>query len=442
MKMSKPYVALVGRPNTGKSTLFNKLAGRRISIVDDTPGVTRDRIITEASWLDTSFYLIDTGGIEPENKDEIISQMRRQANTAMEMADVVVFIADAKEGITAADEEIADLIRKNGINCILAVNKTDSSGAAAQIYDFYSLSLGDPMPISAEQGLGLGDLLDEIVSRFPESKKHEESDEEYNIAVIGKPNVGKSTLINAFLGEERVIVSPVAGTTRDAIDTLFIYEGQLFTLIDTAGIKRKSRSFDNIDYYSSLRAAAAIERSDVCLLLIDASAGVTDQDAKIASAVNDAGKALVIVVNKWDLIEKETNTMAQTEKAVKKALYFVDYAPVVFISALDNKRVGKLMPKVKEVLGFYEMRINTGLLNEVTANALSMNPPPSKGGRHLKIYYASQVSVKPPTVVLFVNDSSLRKKSYDRYLTGKLRDAFKFTGTPIRLVYRDKSDKE
>ena len=440
--MSKPYVALVGRPNTGKSTLFNKLAGRRISIVDDTPGVTRDRIITEASWLDTSFYIIDTGGIEPENKDEIISQMRRQASTAMEMADVVVFIADAKEGITAADEEIAELIRKNGIDCILAVNKTDSSAAADQIYDFYSLSLGDPMPISAEQGLGLGDLLDEIVSRFPESKKNEESDEEYNIAVIGKPNVGKSTLINAFLGEERVIVSPVAGTTRDAIDTLFIYEGRLFTLIDTAGIKRKSKSFDNIDYYASLRAAAAIERSDVCLLLIDAAAGVTDQDAKIASAVNEAGKALIIVVNKWDLIEKETNTMAQTEKAVKKALYFVDYAPVVFISALDNKRVGKLMPKVEEVLGFYEMRINTGLLNEVIANALSMNPAPSKGGRHLKIYYASQVSVKPPTVVLFVNDSSLRKKSYDRYLAGKLRDAFKFTGTPIRLVYRDKSEKE
>ncbi|MFA0816242.1 MAG: ribosome biogenesis GTPase Der [Anaerofustis sp.] len=439
--MNKPYVALVGRPNTGKSTLFNKLAGKRISIVENTPGVTRDRIIAESNWNGSSFFLIDTGGIEPESSDVILSQMRSQAQIAMEMADVIVFVVDAKDGITAADREIASMIRKNSTKCILAVNKTDSWEKAAQAYEFYDLGLNDPMPISAEHGLGMGDLLDEIVSRFPEDQKNIEQSENCKIAVVGKPNAGKSTLINTLLGENRLIVSDVAGTTRDSIDTEFSYDEHTYTLIDTAGIKRKTKSDLPIEYYSMLRAVRSIERSDVCLLMIDAVAGVSEQDTKIAGLIQDANKAVVIIMNKWDLVKKETNTMAEMEKDIRRKLHFIDYAPILFLSAIDGKRTDKIMPTVLKVIEQYERRIPTGLLNEVIGNAVSMNPTPSKGGRHLRIYYVSQVSVKPPSVVLFVNDETLSMQSYTRYLEGKIRETFSFEGTPIRILYRNKEKK-
>jgi GTP-binding protein len=440
--MSKPYVALVGRPNTGKSTLFNKLAGRRISIVDDTPGVTRDRIISEATWQDANFYIIDTGGIEPDNEDIILVQMRRQAQIAMDMAEVIVYVADGREGITAADEEIAQMIRRSGTKTLLAVNKIDDHTISYLAYDFYKLSLGDPYPISAEHGLGVGDLLEGISEALGEEGKKEVEDDIAKIAVVGKPNVGKSTLVNALIGENRVIVSEVAGTTRDAIDTRFTYNDGQYLLIDTAGIKRKSKHYDNIEFYSSLRATKAIERCDICLFFIDATLGVTEFDTKIASLIQKANKAIVIVVNKWDLIEKATSTMNEMEASIRRVLYFLDYVPIIFLSAIDGKRVNKLMPKVDEVLENYSKRISTGLLNEVIANAVMMNPTPSKGGRHLKVFYASEVSVMPPTMILFVNDQTLTTRQYDRYLERKLRDAFDFTGSPIKIIYRERSRKE
>lgn len=434
--MSKAYVALVGRPNTGKSTLFNRLAGSRISIVENTPGVTRDRIITEAQWLDSSFYLIDTGGIEPENEDIILIQMRRQAELAMEMADVIVLICDGRTGIHPADRDIAEMIRKSGTPCVVAVNKIDDYDSFANAYEFFELGLGEPVSISAEHGRGLGDLLDEVIANFPDSKVQQELDNRRKIAVIGKPNAGKSTLVNTLLGEERVIVSNIAGTTRDAIDTLFDYEDMKFTLIDTAGIKKKKRSYDNIEYYSNLRAMQAIERSDICLLMIDASVPVTEQDVKVAAMAHDANKAIVIVMNKWDKVAKETNTMNEITKDVRNRLHFIDHAPVVFISAIDGKRTDRLMPKVTEVLDEYEKRINTGFVNDVISNAISMNTTPSKGGKHMKVYYASQVQTKPPTFALHVNDPDLATQSYTRYLIGKIRDAFGFEGCPIKIVYK------
>ncbi|MBR6801267.1 MAG: ribosome biogenesis GTPase Der [Eubacteriaceae bacterium] len=439
--MSKAYVALVGRPNTGKSTLFNRLAGSRISIVENTPGVTRDRIITEAQWLDSSFYLIDTGGIEPENEDIILIQMRRQAELAMEMADVIVLICDGRTGIHPADRDIAEMIRKSGTPCVVAVNKIDDYDSFPNAYEFFELGLGEPVSISAEHGRGLGDLLDEVIANFPDSKVQQELDNRRKIAVIGKPNAGKSTLVNTLLGEERVIVSNIAGTTRDAIDTLFDYGEMKFTLIDTAGIKKKKRSYDNIEYYSNLRAQQAIERSDICLLMIDSSVPVTEQDVKIAAMAHEANKAIVIVMNKWDKVVKETNTMNEITKDVRNKLHFIDHAPVVFLSAIDGKRTQKLMPTVIEVLDEYEKRINTGFVNDVISNAVSMNTTPSKGGKHMKVYYASQVQTKPPTFALHVNDPDLATQSYTRYLVGKLRDAFGFKGCPIKVVYKARGNE-
>lgn len=439
--MSKPYVALVGRPNTGKSTLFNRLAGHKISIVEDTPGVTRDRIISEAEWCGNSFYVIDTGGIEPERAEIIPIQMRRQAELAMDMADVIILVCDGKEGPTATDKEIAGMIRKGGTKCIIAVNKVDSWDNAYLAANFYELNLGDPFAISAEHSVGVGELLDEIVALFPQEKMHQEKDHDHKIAVVGKPNAGKSTLINTILGENRVIVSEIAGTTRDAIDTQFTYDGEEYLIIDTAGIKKKNKAYSSIDFYASVRAAKAIDRADICLLMIDAKEGVTDQDAKIAGMIKDAMKAVIIVINKWDLIEKETNTMIGMEKDVLKKLYFVDYAPVVFISAINGNRTQKLMSQIKEVLKEYEKRITTGLLNAAVGDAASMHSAPVKGGKNFKIYYASQPGVCPPTIVFSVNDKKLVTDAYTRYLEGRMRSAFGFKGSPIQIIYKNRSDK-
>ncbi len=438
--MSKPYIALVGRPNTGKSTLFNRLAGRRISIVEDTPGVTRDRVIAEGEWLSNAFYIIDTGGIEPDTDDVILSQMRTQAELAMDMADVIVFIADAKDGVTAADREIASMIRKNNKNIILAVNKIDDYSHMDALYEFYELGLGEPYAISAEHGNGVGDVLDKAISLIPEEKKGQNADNARKIAVVGKPNAGKSTLINSLLGEERVIVSSIAGTTRDAIDTEFKYNGEDYLLIDTAGIKKKSKKDTAVDYYSMLRALKAIERSDVCILMIDAVNGVTEQDVKIAGLIKEAYKAVIIVMNKWDLVEKDTNTMAKMKKEVLNKLYFIDYAPMEFISAINNKRVQKLMPTVEGVLEQYAKRITTGLLNDAIGDAVMINSPPIKKGKQLRIFYSSQPAVNPPTFVLFVNDDSLMTTQYEKYLEGRMRMAFGFDGTPIKFIYRNKSE--
>ena len=439
--MSKPYVALVGRPNTGKSTLFNKLAGKRISIVEDTPGVTRDRIIAESSWSGNSFFIIDTGGIEPEKEDVIIAQMRRQAEIAMDMADVIVFVADARDGMTAADKEISSYIRKSGRAYILAVNKIDDWANSYLAYEFYDLGLGEPVALSAEHGLGVGDLLDEIVKNFPEDKLSQEIESSHKICIVGKPNAGKSTLINTLLGEERVIVSNVAGTTRDAIDTIFKYEDEDYVLIDTAGIRRKNKNYIAIEHYALVRAMRAIERSDLCVIMIDGTFGVTEQDVKIAAMCNDAKRALLVVVNKWDIVKKETNTMVHMEKDLRKKLHFIDHAPILFISAIDGKRTNKLMPAVQKVLLEYEKRVTTGLLNEVIGDAAMMSVAPSKGGRHMKIYYASQVSTKPPAFVIFVNDDTLATETYTKYLEGKLRSAFGFNGCPLKIIFRTKSDK-
>ncbi len=438
--MSKPYIALVGRPNTGKSTLFNRLAGRRISIVEDTPGVTRDRVIAEGEWLSNAFYIIDTGGIEPDTDDVILSQMRTQAELAMDMADVIVFIADAKDGVTAADREIASMIRKNNKNIILAVNKIDDYSHMDALYEFYELGLGEPYAISAEHGNGVGDVLDKAISLIPEEKRGQNTDNARKIAVVGKPNAGKSTLINSLLGEERVIVSSIAGTTRDAIDTEFKYNGEDYLLIDTAGIKRKSKKDTAVDYYSMLRALKAIERSDVCILMIDAVNGVTEQDVKIAGLIKEAYKAVIIVMNKWDLVEKDTNTMAKMKKEVLNKLYFIDYAPVEFMSAINNKRVQKLMPTVEGVLEQYAKRITTGLLNDAIGDAVMINSPPIKKGKQLRVFYSSQPAVNPPTFVLFVNDDSLMTTQYEKYLEGRMRMSFGFDGTPIKFIYRNKSE--
>jgi GTP-binding protein len=439
--MSKPYVALVGRPNTGKSTLFNKIAGQKISIVENTPGVTRDRIISEAEWCSNTFYIIDTGGIEPERAEIIPIQMRRQAELAMDMADVIILVCDGKEGPTATDKEIAAMIRKRGANCILAVNKIDNWDNVYYASSFYELNLGDPVAVSAEHSIGLGDLLDEVVARFPKEKLGEEKDHRHKIAVVGKPNAGKSTLVNTLIGENRVIVSEIAGTTRDAIDTQFTYEDETYLIIDTAGIKKKNKSYSSIDFYASVRAAKAIDRADICLLMIDAKEGVTDQDAKIAGMIKEAQKAVVIVINKWDLVEKETNTMTQMEKDVRKKLYFINYAPVVFISALNKSRMPKLMAQVKAVLSEYAKRITTGLLNDAVGDAVMMHSAPVKNGKNFKIYYASQPGVCPPTIVFSVNDKKLVTDAYTRYLEGRLRVAFGFTGSPIQIIYKNKSDK-
>ncbi|MFR7990342.1 MAG: ribosome biogenesis GTPase Der [Anaerovoracaceae bacterium] len=440
--MSKPIVAVVGRPNVGKSTFFNKIVGRRVSIVEDTPGVTRDRIYAEAEWNGISFALIDTGGIEPDSEDVILSQMREQAQVAMDMADVILFMVDGKDGLTHADREVGNMLRRTGKKVILLVNKVDNPrNLPEDFYDFYELGIGEPVPVSAANMLNLGDVLDEITGSFPEGAGTEE-EEEIKVAVIGKPNVGKSSLINALLGEKRVIVSPVAGTTRDSIDTPFSWGGDRYMLIDTAGIRRKSKVNEDIERYSVIRAVAAIERCDVCLLMIDAQEGVTEQDKKIAGVAHEAGKGIIVVVNKWDLVKKETNTMRDFKREIESQLQFMSYAPSVFISVKEKQRVFDVIQMTKYVAEKRALRVPTGQLNSLVTDATMMKQPPSDKGRRLKIYYVAQVGVKPPLFSFQINKRELMHFSYARYLENKIREGFGFEGTSIKFVFREKGEKE
>lgn len=440
--MGKPVVAIVGRPNVGKSTFFNYITGRRISIVEDTPGVTRDRIYAEAEWRDRKFTIIDTGGIEPYAEDRIMQQMKQQAEVAIETADVIVFMVDAKDGVTASDKEVAVMLRRANKPVIVAVNKVDRVGETpAEVYEFYNLGMGELMPISSVHGLGMGELLDEIYQYFPDTVEEEYGDDVIKVAVIGKPNAGKSSLINKVLGEERVIVSDIPGTTRDAIDT-FVENGEdKYVFIDTAGIRRKSKISENIERYSIIRSWTAVERADVCLIMIDAVDGVTEQDTKIAGYAHEQGKASIIVVNKWDLVEKETGTLEVYRKVVMEKLGFMTYAPVLFISAKTGQRVQKLYELIKYVAGQASFRVSTGMLNDIVNEAIAMVQPPSDKGKRLKIYYMTQSAIKPPTFVIFINDSELMHYSYERYLENQLRKNFGFEGTPIRFIHREK-DKE
>ncbi len=435
----KPVIAIIGRPNVGKSALFNKIIGRRVSIVEDTPGVTRDRIYAEGDWRNKPFILIDTGGIEPDSKDEILSQMRRQANTAVDLADVIVFVADLKTGITATDAEVASMLIKSGKPLVLAVNKVDKPGEnPPEFYEFYNLGI-EPVAVSALQGLGIGDLLDEIYSHLEHAWDEEEEDEAIHVAVIGRPNAGKSSLVNQVLGENRVIVSNIPGTTRDAIDTRFERDGKPYVFIDTAGIRRKAKVDEAIERYSVMRAFSAVERADVCLLMIDGDEGVGEQDAKIIGYAHEKGKASIIVVNKWDKIEKETNTMRNMKIKVQEHLSFMPYAPIEFISAKTGARVERLFPLIQEVVQQNNMRVTTGALNDIINEATLKVQPPSDKGKRLKIYYGTQVSTKPPTFVIFVNDKQLAHFSYIRYLENQIRSAFEMKGTPVRFIIREKN---
>lgn len=441
-RMSKPIVAVIGRPNVGKSTFFNKVVGKRVSIVEDTPGVTRDRIYAEAEWRSVPFIMIDTGGIEPDSEDKILSQMRYQAEIAMDTADVILFLVDGKDGITTSDRDVAEMLLKTGREVVLVVNKVDKSTLPEDFYDFYELGLGEPIPISAVNMLGLGDLLDLIVNKFPEVNKGIEEDERVKIAVIGKPNVGKSSLINALLGEERVIVSDIAGTTRDSIDSPFKWNNEDYVLIDTAGIRRKSKVTADIERYSVIRAVSAIERSDVCLLMLDAIEGVTEQDKKIAGIAHEEGKGIVVVLNKWDLIEKDNQTMNEFRKQIQQELTFMLYAPIIFISVLQKQRLQKVMETAKYVSETRAMRVPTGQLNSLIADAIMMKQPPSDKGKQLKIYYVTQVGVKPPLFSFKINSRELMHFSYSRYLENKIREGFGFEGTSIKFVFREKGDNE
>ncbi|MBQ9949525.1 MAG: ribosome biogenesis GTPase Der [Clostridia bacterium] len=439
--MMKPLVAIVGRPNVGKSTLFNKISGKRIAIVEDTPGVTRDRIYTDAEWLSHEFILIDTGGIEPESDDIIAVQMRRQAQLAVETADVIIFVTDGREGLTAADEEVAQMLRRSKKPIVLAVNKIDAPKFEDNAYDFYSLGLGNPVTCSASQRTGLGDLLDVVVSYFPENNPEKNTDEDkpLNIAVVGKPNVGKSSLINAILGEQRSIVSNIPGTTRDAIDSPFEHEGKKYVLVDTAGLRRKRAIEDeSIERYSVIRSLSAIRRADVVLIVVDAGEELSEQDVRIAGYAHEEGKASLLIVNKWDIIEKDTNTMNEFKKKLQTDLSFMSYVPMLFISAKTGQRVNKIFELIEKVHEQNSRRITTGTLNDVVAEAVTVTAPPSDKGRQLRIYYATQVSVNPPTFVLFVNDSDIMHFSYKRYLENYFRKSFGLDSTPIRLFSRNK----
>ncbi len=437
--MSKPIVAVIGRPNVGKSTFFNRLAGRRISIVEDTPGVTRDRIYTEVEWLNHQFSLIDTGGLEPSTSELIPAKMKQQAELAIDTADVIIFLVDGRVGLTAQDREIADLLRKNHKPIILVINKVDTHIQSEYFYDFYELGLGDPIEISSEMAYGIGDLLDQIVSYFPHNANPEEEQDLIKVAVIGKPNVGKSSLVNHILGEDRVIVSDIAGTTRDAIDTPFSTDGQNYLLIDTAGLRRKSKIHDDVEHYSVIRAIAAIERADVCVLMIDGREGVTEQDKKVAGLSHENGKAMLILVNKWDLVEKDNKTVNIMTKDIRRELGFCQYAPILFVSVETGQRLNRILPVIQHIANQNALRVQTGVLNEVVAEATLMKQPPSDKGKRLKIYYVTQVSVKPPTFILFINDKELTHFSYLRYLENRIRESFGFEGTPIRFMYREKS---
>ena len=444
--MSRPLVAIVGRPNVGKSTFFNKISGKRISIVEDTPGVTRDRVYADVEWLGRKFTLIDTGGIDPRSEDVLLKQMRRQAEIAMDTADVICFFTDARAGLTQDDQEVAELLRKTRKPLLLVVNKVDHAGLNDDVYEFYNLGLGDPISISSVNMLGLGDLLEEIVKLLPPADPEEEDEAEHvvQLAVVGRPNVGKSSLVNRLLGKERVMVSNIPGTTRDAIDSRFTApDGTEYNIIDTAGIRRKRVIEDeSLERYSVLRSIAAIKRCDVALMLIDAQDGVTEQDTKIAGLVHEEGKACVVVVNKWDAIEKETNTMKQYRKQVLEDLKFMDYAPVLFVSAMTGQRVHTVLDMVSQAYAQYTKRVPTGVLNDVLADAQASLQPPATNGRRLKIYYGTQQHVAPPTFILFVNDEELMHFAYQRYLENFLRKTFDFTGTPIRLVLRAKHKEE
>ena len=441
--MARPLVAIVGRPNVGKSTFFNKMSGKRIAIVEDTPGVTRDRVYADCEWLTRKFTLIDTGGIDPQSDDPLLKQMRRQAEIAIETCDVILFFVDGKQGMTADDETVADMLRRAGKPVILVVNKIDNIRMMDGIYDFYSLGIGDPIGISSVNLLNLGDLLDMVISYFPPDDEEEEEDTAISIAVVGKPNVGKSSLVNKILGEDRVMVSDIAGTTRDAIDTRFTDGEDEYVIIDTAGIRRK-RAIEqqSLERFSVVRSLAAIDRCDVAILVIDAKEGVSEQDSKIAGYIDEKGKAAVIAVNKWDAMEKETGTVEKYTKEVREKLKFMAYAPVVYISALTGQRVNKLISVAKSVYEQASRRITTGLLNDILADAQTALQPPASSGRRLRIYYATQQSTKPPTFVMFVNDESLLHFSYERYLENQFRKAFGFEGTPIRFVLREREKKE
>lgn len=441
--MAKPVVAIVGRPNVGKSTFFNYIVGKRISIVEDTPGVTRDRIYAEANWRGMDFTVIDTGGIEPESEDLIVTQMRNQADIAISMADVIVFVTDMKVGITSADNEIALMLRKSKKTIVLICNKADNFGKTQDdIYEFYNLGLGDPYPVSAKNALGIGDALDAIYNQLPKKENENDDSDIIKVALIGKPNVGKSSLVNKILGENRVIVSNIAGTTRDAIDSEFENEYGKYVFIDTAGIRRKSKVTENIERYSVMRTSLAIERADVCVFMIDANEGVTDQDAKIAGEAHEAGKGVIIAVNKWDEYEKNNNTTEKYKKEIYSKLSYLSYAPIMFISAKTGQRVEKLYEMINIVASQNALRVSTAVLNQVLNEAIAIVQPPTDKGKRLKIFYMTQASTKPPTFVVFVNDKKLFHFSYERYLVNQLRKEFVLTGTPIRIIVREKKDKE
>ena len=441
--MSKPAVAIVGRPNVGKSTLFNALAGEKISIVKDTPGVTRDRIYADVTWLDKEFTMIDTGGIEPDSKDVILSQMREQAQIAIETADVILFMTDVRQGLVDADSKVADMLRRSGKPVVLVVNKVDNFDKyMADVYEFYNLGIGDPIPISAASRLGLGDMLEVIAEHFPQADAGEEEDDRPRIAIVGKPNVGKSSIINRLLGENRVIVSDVAGTTRDAIDTEIVHDGKEYIFIDTAGLRRKSRIKEELERYSIIRTVTAVERSDVVLMVIDATEGVTEQDAKIAGIAHERGKGVIIVVNKWDAIEKNDRTMREYESNIRQVLSYMPYAEIMYVSARTGQRLNKLYDMIDMVIENQTLRVATGVLNEIMTEAVALQQPPSDKGKRLKLYYITQVSVKPPTFVIFVNDKELMHFSYTRYLENKIREAFGFRGTSLKFFIRERKEKE
>ena len=442
-RKSRPIVAVVGRPNVGKSTLFNALAGENISIVKDTPGITRDRIYADVTWLDKSFTLIDTGGIEPDSKDIILSQMRRQAQIAMDTADVIIFLVDVKQGLVDADSKVADMLRRCQKPVVLVVNKVDSFDKyMADVYEFYNLGIGEPYPISAVNRLGIGDMLDQVTSYFEDAAEDEEEDDRTRVAIVGKPNVGKSSIINRLLGEDRLIVSDIAGTTRDAVDTEITFKGKEYVFIDTAGLRRKNKIKEDLERYMIVRTVGAVERAEVVVLVIDATEGVTEQDAKIAGIAHERGKAVIIAVNKWDALEKDDKTIYRFTEKVRDTLSFMPYAEMLFISARTGQRLPKLFETIDMVSENHAMRVSTGVLNEIMAEAVAMQQPPSDKGKRLRLYYITQASVKPPTFVIFVNDKELMHFSYARYIENQIRETFGFKGTPMRFIIRERKEKD